>query len=133
MLLLWVESFSGLTNYLEIKEKDLKARKKAIEWKPFIATQVQFIIFQRLCNEEYINIEEQSFIDYIKKEGETSKSFVESLTNSGLVALNENRLELTTLECACVILPTGEYAVAENNSGRLSRWLENKLSKIKKT
>jgi hypothetical protein len=36
-------------------------------------------------------------------------------------------LELITKQCECVIMPTGEYLAADNNSGRLSRWLSKRL------
>jgi hypothetical protein len=46
-----------------------------------------------------------------------------------LVGLSGNKLQLITEECQPAILPTGEYIAAENNSGRLTRWLLKNIIK----
>ena len=51
---------------------------------------------------------------------------LQSLRGHGLVgkdAVREGVWTLLTEQASCVILPDGRFVVAENNSGRLLRWL----------
>lgn len=117
--------------YTPISEELLKAREPQDEWSPTIVSSAQFIIFNRLCNEAEESINDSSLRDYIEKQGEDFDQFIESLTSTGLVALKDDKLELTTYECQCVILPDGRFAVADNSSGRLTRWLSKQIEKNK--
>jgi hypothetical protein len=47
----------------------------------------------------------------------------------GYVALDGNFLRLTATELQCAVLPDGEFVVAENNTGRLTRHLEKLVAK----
>ena len=82
------------------------------------------MIFNRLCSEGELNIDNKETKDYVESKGLEYSEFIESLTRTGLIAIKNNKMELTTFECSCSILPDGRCAVAENNTGRLSRWLE---------
>jgi hypothetical protein len=110
--------------YTQISEGRLKELNAEDDWAPTIVSSIQFVIFNRLCNEEEVSIDDKSLREYVEKEGENFDSFIQALKNTGLIALKGNKLQLTTYECQCVILPDGRFAVAENNSGRLTRWVK---------
>ncbi|MDI1327530.1 MAG: hypothetical protein PSV23_12125 [Brevundimonas sp.] len=84
---------------------------------------VQFVLINRLCIED-VDIDEPEFVVFIQGEGMAVEEFVASLISTRLVALNGKTLELLTTECACAILPDGRRIAAENNTGRLKRWLD---------
>lgn len=117
--------------YTPISEELLKEREPEDEWSPTIVSSTQFVIFNRLCNEAEESIDDKSLKEYIEKEGEDFDQFIESLTSTGLIALKDDKLELTTYECQCVILPDGRFVVADNNSGRLTRWVSKQIEKIR--
>ncbi|WP_156820436.1 hypothetical protein [Thioalkalivibrio thiocyanodenitrificans] len=117
--------------YTPISEDTLKERAAAGEWSPTIVSSAQFVIFNRLCNGAEESIDDKSLREYIEKEGEDFDHFIESLTSTGLIALKDDKLQLTTYECQCVILPDGRFAVADNNSGRLTRWINKQIEQNK--
>jgi hypothetical protein len=100
-------------------------------WEPLFVTKAQFCVFNVLCVEEKISIEDAEFIQFLQKENESSDKFIEELTSTGLVALEGKDLYLTTEFCQCGVLPNGQYFVAENNSGRLTRWVSVFMEKYK--
>jgi len=122
-----IKTEGGLTGweykYTPISEKALKERESESEWSPTEVSSTQFVIFNRLCNGEEENVQNSEFRDYIERQGEDFGVFIESLIKTGLIAQEGDQLQLTTYECQCAILPDGRFVVADNNSGRLTRWI----------
>lgn len=83
----------------------------------------QFVIFERLCNGKNEQIDNTNLLNFLKEENENPDNFFQSLVQTGLVAIKNKKLELVTKQCQCAILPNGKYAVAENNSGRFTNWI----------
>lgn len=110
--------------YTPINKKILKERVIREEWSPVFLELPQFLVIQHLCSGMIQRIDDPELIKYIESEGLRIQDFIDSLLQTGLVALDGNVLGLVTEMCQCVILPTGQYVAAENNSGRLSRWIE---------
>ncbi len=117
--------------YTPISEAALKERGAEEEWLPQFVSSTQFVIFNRLCNGEEESLDNEFLREYVAKEGEDFDGFIESLVQTGLIALKDRKLQLTTYECQCVILPDGRFAVAENNSGRFTRWVTKQIEKSK--
>ncbi|MBK5279351.1 MAG: hypothetical protein JJE09_10875 [Bacteroidia bacterium] len=119
--------------YHNLTKKNLISDNTPEKWTPVILNVFQFGIINRLCvgTDEFIDNPE--LISYIEANGLNMTEFVNSLLETGLIALDGNKLELTTHECTCAILPTGEFVAAENNSGRFSRWLAKKIAEDKNT
>lgn len=112
-------------------EQELKEIPPTDEWSPIFVSSPQFVIFNKLCNGDTESINDKSLIQFIENEGENFADFIQSLLNTGLIALNGDKLELTTHECQCAIVPNGGFVVAENNSGRFSRWIAKEMKKSK--
>jgi hypothetical protein len=117
--------------YTPISEVVLNERDSVEEWSPTFVSSTQFAIFNSLCNGEEVSLDDKYLKKDVTKEGEDFDSFIESLIKTGLIALREERLQLTTYECLCMILPDGRFAVAENNSGRFTRWVKNQIENSK--
>ena len=118
--------YGWVYNYHELSKEELEKRKKVEEWEPTIVSQNQYIIFMQLCNGETVSTSDTELKSFIEEEGDDFDTFIHSLLSTGLVALNKDKLDLTTSECQCVILPDGRFAVAENNTGRFDRWIRKK-------
>lgn len=92
-------------------------------WEPVELNLFQYAIINALCQED-IDLNEPEFIAAVEAEGLTVEGFVSGLIKTCLVARTGDQLTLTTTECACVTLPDGRFIAGENNTGRLSRWVD---------
>ncbi len=118
-------------NYPKTDKSILSSEPADIDWEPTYVTSAQFTIFNRLCHGELERIDDPFLIEFLEKEKINPNVFFKELTKTGLVALDGNALNLTTECCQCVILPNGKFAVAENNSGRLTNWMIQFIDKHK--
>ena len=94
---------------------------------PARLTSEQFIAIQRLCGGRPVRLGDTATLEYLRASGIDAGDFKENLLRTGLVALRGEELQLTTEECQCIILPNGQFIAGENNTGRLTRWLERWL------
>lgn len=117
--------------YVPLSREALKTAGKMVPWEPVTVTEQQFAIFHLLCEGVEKRITDQELIEYLTSSGQNIEDFVESLLSTGMVALDGEILCLTTNKCECMVLPDGRYIVAENNSGRLTRWLGHYMKKRK--
>lgn len=109
--------------YTEIKKEVLSVQPQSKEWEPIYVSNTQFIIFNSLCNGANEQIDNPNLLNFLKEENENPDEFFQSLVQTGLIAIQNKKLELVTKQCQCVILPNGKFAVAENNSGRFTNWI----------
>jgi hypothetical protein len=116
-------------NYDVYSEKELSEFSSSYEWEPNYLSSEQFTIINRLCVGEVENINNPELISFVESNGESFDDFLKNLLETGLVGLKGNELQLITKECQPVILPNGKFAAAENNTGRLTRWLMKNIIK----
>ncbi|MFA7061744.1 MAG: DUF6602 domain-containing protein [Pedobacter sp.] len=107
------ERFGWEYNFTKIGTAALAKLEPEDSWEPLYVTNAQFCAFNILCTEEYINIKDADFIEFLQKENETPDKFIEELTSTGLVALEGECLCLTTECCQCGVLPNGQFFVAD--------------------
>lgn len=91
------------------------------EWAPAIVGKPAFVIANMLCNSDPKAID----VTNLGPEEEIAAG-VSELEAAGIAARDANNpaeVYLLTSGCACVILPGGRFAVGENNSGRMERWV----------
>lgn len=110
---------------IEPSHAELEHSNKSADWCPVFLTSTQNTIMFQICQGENIKISDIGFIDYLKGAGESVDEFVTALIDTNLVALDGDLLQLVTYECAMAILPDGRFVAGENNTGRLSRWIES--------
>jgi len=116
-------------NYDVYSEKELSEFSSSYEWEPCYLSSEQFTILNRLCVGEVEKTNDPDLISFIESKGESFDVFLKNILETGLVGLNGDELQLITQKCQCVILPNGKFAAAENNSGRLTRWLMKNIIK----
>ncbi len=116
--------------YIDVPNSELKDRSPSKEWEPLFVDANKFTVFNILCKKGFIDIKDSQFTEFLSGNGINKKYFIDLLIKTGFVAINANRLELSTYECRCAILPDGRYAVGEDNSGRFMRWIEKQHQRM---
>lgn len=117
---------------LQMYDKAEVAEKAEVpaKWAPIELTLDQYILVNRLCESPDGSIS----IAELSSEGLTPDDMAH-LGRNGLVGRDPHdpaRYRLLTQRCRCVILPDGRYMAAEDNSGRLSRWVAQFVNSCKR-
>ncbi len=112
-----------------VNKKELEKSIDIPEWSPAFLDEAQFVIVYKLCTGHSEDINEPEFIKYLENNDWSKDKFIQSLLDTSLVAIKNDKFELITEECHCEILSTGEFVAAENNTGRLDRWIEKRDNK----
>lgn len=98
------------------------------DWQPVVIDENQNAVISILCNED-IRVTDPEFQQFLFRKGVDPETFIEALCRTTLVARDGDSLQLTTSKCQIVMLPDGRYVADNNNTGRLTRWLENYMAK----
>lgn len=96
-------------------------------WAPKVVTSAQFVVFNELCRKEKVDSTDPKLIAFVEKEGQTIDEFIADMQKTGYVSMDGKWLRLTTIHLECAILPRGGFVVAENNTGRLTRYIEKSM------
>ncbi|WNK01073.1 hypothetical protein L2D14_06520 [Thalassospiraceae bacterium LMO-JJ14] len=118
------EQYGWICTSETISKKALENAPVATNWEPNELTKEQFVVINLLCQGETVDTSKKDFLSFVSGSGLTADEFINTLIETRLVARKGKELELTTVECLCVILPDGRSIAAENNTGRLSRWID---------
>jgi hypothetical protein len=93
-------------------------------WEPVEIDTVQFVILHNLGTED-LQIDDPAFIAFVESKGRSPSEVISSIISTGLAALDGKLLKLITANLKCVFLPDGRRVAADDNTGRLSRWVDN--------
>lgn len=115
-------------NSIEVPKEVLRESPSSMEWMPFEVNEVQFVILNQLCRHGSISLEEQSFLEYLEENHYQVDTLISELMEMGLATSDGGRLELLTDQCDVVAMPDGKMYAAENNSGRLTRWVSRQTN-----
>jgi hypothetical protein len=81
-----------------------------------------------MCAGHKVRGDDPELMKWLTAQNRTWDDVVNELIGSRLVARGaDGSLELITNQCQCVIIPTGQYLAADNNTGRLDRWLSRRV------
>jgi hypothetical protein len=93
------------------------------DWEPWFVSQNAYMLVAILCK---IFPKPLSRVTFAQIPGLLAS--IQELEKNGIAARrtdNNDLVELLTVECLCIILPDGRFAVGENDSGRMMRWVSN--------
>lgn len=107
---------------VEASTAQLASAPSHTPWEPAFLTDTEFVIFAELCEGRRVSLSDGELIEFLAKRGLTPAQLRDRLLRTHLVALDGDELLLNAIECGSVILADGRIAVAENNTGRLTRW-----------
>lgn len=116
-------------NYQELSKINLASIPCYNDWEPVVLTEEQHVVIALLCKGKSISLNDEDFKNFVTENGHTINGFKQSLLETGLVGIEGNEIKLVTRKCECVFLPDGRIIAAENNTGRLTRWVEKQYSK----
>jgi len=116
-------------NYRDISAKDL-AGEPHRDWEPVVLDEEQFVVVNRLCGTT-VSTKDSDLLAFLTKAGRDPHDFFSSLVETCLVARDGDDLKLTTMTCAVAVLPDGRCVAADNNTGRLTRWIDREISRNK--
>ncbi|MGV9616816.1 DUF6602 domain-containing protein [Nocardia xishanensis] len=99
-------------------------------WSPSFLSMAQCVVITSLCSGGTVRFDDKRLKDFLTRHGvDDMDAFWSELLATTLVAKSSdgNELVLIAIECLTAVLPDGRFVAAENNTGRLSRWIERQL------
>ena len=101
-----------------ISDKELKSNTGVLDWQPSTLDRTQCVcvcvcvcvlVIQQLCNRGEISLDTDKDLEpfVIKGNYLSLNDFLEKLTATGLVYVENKKLKLLTDQCQCLILPDG--------------------------
>lgn len=110
----------------KITKKTLTENTGNIGWEPVLLNSHQHDIISFLCYNGSIKLSSLKNDDF---ENESAfNSFIDELCDTKLVTKENGFLKLLTDQCQCVYIPNKGFYAADNKSGKLTRWIQKKLS-----
>lgn len=92
-------------------------------WAPEFVTDAHAVVLTMLSSGRTVTSDDDGFIALAADAGLSAEELVQQLIHTRLVAQSGNELELITEGLVVACLPDGQFVAAEDNTGRLSRWL----------
>jgi hypothetical protein len=120
-ILAWhLDVFGEVEDYGRIEDHDTP-------WEPQQITECECVVLN-MIDAEGVTLDDEEFIRFVKEHGETVESIVTSLESKRLAAPKGNALEFLTAGCVTAILPDGRFIAGDNVAGKMSAYLNAKLS-----
>ena len=125
--LMTIRALSGGWSYTPIpytqKELDFIASGHE-EWQPPVLTEDEFIVMNHLCRHGNMTAKELNALAKDQPAGE----IIAKLTAERLVYVQNDIIQLMTKNCICVIVPDYGFVAADDFDGRLTNWLNKRMS-----
>ncbi|MGI8889032.1 MAG: hypothetical protein ACR2GB_08715 [Nocardioidaceae bacterium] len=104
------------------------------EWEPRFLSTAQWVVLASLCQGKTVRFDDDSLVAFLADENVTDlAAFWHELLGTGLVARSSDNTELIliTTKCQTAVLPDGQLIAAENNTGRMFRWMHKRFGSHK--
>ncbi|WP_155246260.1 MULTISPECIES: hypothetical protein [Agrobacterium] len=98
------------------------------EWEPVEIDADQNVMISMLCREDIL-VTDPELQEFLLSKSYDPDAFIDALCRTTLVAREGDSLQLTTTHCQVAVLPDGRYVAADNNTGRLIRWLDRYMAR----
>ncbi|MEO3756506.1 DUF6602 domain-containing protein [Streptomyces sp. B6B3] len=102
------------------------------DWEPSFLSNLQWVVINGLCQGKTVRFDDGSLISFLRAQGvEDLDRFWSELIETRLVAQSSDgcQLVLIATDCATAFLADGRIVAAENNTGRLFRWLNRNIER----
>lgn len=128
--LLWmkqatIDGKSGwMYRYHRISKEKLLAAPATLDWEPYFFDEHVYVIFLRMAATGEVDTQDPELKSFLEKRGFTVDEVVATIIESRLAFLHEGRfLRLLTEELVTVFMPDGTTVLADDKTGRLTRWV----------
>lgn len=105
-------------------EAQLSSAPRMNSWQPAFVSAEEFVVVQRICQEGVYNLENPEMQAWLQGRGASAAEVRGNLLRTKLVAADGDFLRVVAADLGMAILPSGEYIIGENNTGRFLRWIE---------
>lgn len=95
-------------------------------WSPHPLTKAEYAILYPLCNGRKVDSRDMDLLEFLAIEGVSLQEVAESLKQKRLASLEGDCFRLLTENLMLGFVPGLGCVGADNNSGRLTRWLEQR-------
>lgn len=112
--------------FQELSDARLNMAPTHVNWEPHTISRQEFTILNKLINGHEVRLDDSRLAEYLAPHGLTIEEIVRSLSSKRLAGPSEGRLSLLAEE-PLIIFRDGRCLVAENNTGRFSRWIAKRL------
>ncbi|WP_040491060.1 DUF6602 domain-containing protein [Ilumatobacter nonamiensis] len=110
--------------WVELDEATLAETPGREPWEPAVLSEEEFVVITQLCRGSQVFFDDPDFLTYLDEHSVEPATLQDRLLDTGLVAMNGIEMELITDRCATAFLPDGRLVAGEDNTGRLTRWVE---------
>ena len=114
--------------WAELDEATLASCPGPEPWQPQVLTNEEFVVITQLCGGRRVLIDDPELLSYVAERNINVDALVSRLLETGLVAASGKELELITDRCGTALLPDGRLIAGEDNTGRLTRWIEKYMT-----
>jgi len=118
---------SGWTyEHLDLTESQLRALDDFDDWEPCQLTFEQAAVIKLLCDGGTVGTDTAEYTQMAATAGLSPGQITRSLVDTHLVAVADGELRLISQWCNLVTF-RGQIFAADNNTGRLTRWLQQRV------
>ena len=103
-------------------DMDLRQDISADKWTPIIVDKCDFVVFNELCNKEYISIDDLK--EWIEKESGDLDTFIKKYSSQRIIEVRDGKIFLLTKSLTCACLPNGEFAIGDNVNNVFFKWIQ---------
>jgi hypothetical protein len=112
---------------MKIDHQELIERPASSEWEPLFVDGAQHDFSCIMCMHNELATESELLLDIMKRYSCSLEQLIAPFVQARILSHNGNALCLLSENLNVVALPDGRFAVADNNSGRLQRWVDRFL------
>ncbi|MFC0530834.1 DUF6602 domain-containing protein [Phytohabitans kaempferiae] len=123
------ERYGWHLSFVDPSEDDLQSLPTTEAWSPAFVSLEEFVVLQRLCAGGTVKVDDPKLLEWLRAQKVAPEDLCRRLIATRLVAMHGKEMKLITIDCLCAVLPSGEYVAAENNTGRLSRWIDRRIGR----
>lgn len=112
--------------YEDLSASQLSASRPVVPWEPLRLTDHEAVLMLHLLRHLRIDTQSDAFWrEWAAEAGDAVSASLQRLRASGIAAMDEQRVvTLLTEHCQLVVDPEIGYVIAENSTGRLTRWIQ---------
>ena len=113
---------------MKLSEVDIKEIDSLYDqdWSPLIVSEIEFALLTQLCHTGSVSVE--SFYKNVGKDG--AERVISNLINERMIYIDNDSINLLSVNCCCVIDPILGYVVADDNDGRFTNWIRKRMSRL---
>jgi hypothetical protein len=106
---------------------NLKNNQDIIDWEPTRVNESEFILLNKLCELEQIEIT-ADVIAFYEKDDMKFEEIVNHLCSERLIHVDNNVIKLLTSSLMCCIVPDMGFVAADNENNRFTNWIKKRYN-----